>query len=81
MADAEAPASPTAKQAESTLTVLAPPPMQSALVQPVNQRGQNSTTVEMKTALVAQRPTPYQMPWQLDWNESIFMDVLKHNVG
>lgn len=57
MADAESPASPTAKQAESTLTGLAPPPMSPVLVQPVMQTEQTCPT-EMKETQVSQRSTP-----------------------
>lgn len=58
MADAEAPASPMNKQAESTVTALALPSMSPVLVEPVHQSKQASPTTEMKESQAAQRSTP-----------------------
>ena len=58
MEDAEAPASPINKQAESRVTGLTPPPMSTVLVEQVNQKEQKSPATEMIDTLVAQKSTP-----------------------
>lgn len=58
MEDAEAPASPMNKQAEITVTGLAPPPM-SLLVEQLNQKEQAYPATEMIDNLVAQKSTPF----------------------
>lgn len=58
MEDAEAPASPMNKQAESTVTALALPPVSPVLVEPVYQAKQASPTPEMKESQATQKSTP-----------------------
>lgn len=58
MPDAEEPASPMTKHAESIVIGLAPPPMSPLLVEPVNQAKQASPTTEMIECQVTQRSTP-----------------------
>lgn len=59
MEDAEAPASPMNKQAESTVTGLAPPPMSPVLVEQVNHKEQTSPATEMVNTLVTQKSAPF----------------------
>ena len=59
MEDAESPASPMNKQAESTVTGLAPPPMSPVLVEQVNHKEQTYPATEIIDNLVAQKSTPF----------------------
>lgn len=59
MEDAEAPASPMDKHAESTVTGLAPPQMSPVLEEQVNQKEQTSPATEMIDNLVAQKSAPF----------------------
>lgn len=59
MEDAESPASPMNKQAESTVTGLAPPPMSPVLVEQANHKEQTYPATETIDNLVAQKSTPF----------------------
>lgn len=59
MEDAEAPASPMNKQAESTVTGLVPPPLSPVLVEQLNQKEQTYPATEMIDNLVTQKSTPF----------------------
>lgn len=59
MEDAEAPASPMNKQAESTVTGLGPPPMSPVLVEKLNHKEETYPATEMIDNPIAQKSTPF----------------------